>query len=134
MEQLEWTFGLNFNSSSCPNQHLLLLQMNSCLCSFSDTTWRLQGAHSCPHGSSEDTSSSPALFLGAHLEAARCSGLPVGLLLLSWNGSSLKDTSPSPSLFLRAWEKRGGRFWGRMRMEDGKGREQQLELGLSGRW
>ena len=55
MEQLEWTSGLNFNSSSCPNQSLLLLQRNSCICSFSDATWRPQRAHSCPHNSSVDT-------------------------------------------------------------------------------
>lgn len=35
---------LNVSPFSCPKQSLLLLQRNSCVCSFSDITWRLQGA------------------------------------------------------------------------------------------
>lgn len=100
MEQLEWTSGLNFNSSSCPNQSLLLLQRNSCICSFSDATWRPQRAHSCPHSSSVDTGPSFP-FAQTHLEAAGSSGLFARLSPLSQHSSS-EDASPSPPCFLRA--------------------------------
>ena len=65
----------------------------------------------------DDTSPSPALFLGACMEATGSLGPFTGLLLFC-QCRSLKDTSPSPSLFLRAWERRGERSWGRMRMGD----------------
>ena len=96
MEQQEWTSC----PSSCPNQ-IFLLQKNSCDCSFSDTTGKLQGAQGCPHSSSENTSPSPALFLRAHLEAAGSSRLSSGLLLVTQHSNSM-DTSPSPALFLGA--------------------------------
>jgi len=54
-EQLEWAFMLTTSPSSHVNQGPLFQQRNSCIWSFSDTTWRLQGAQghwldssSCP--------------------------------------------------------------------------------------
>lgn len=74
LEQLEWNFLLHFSSSFHPNQSPLVIQRNSCLCSFSVTAWKLQGSRGhllCQHSSSEDASHSPLLFLRAQERGSR---------------------------------------------------------------
>lgn len=63
-----------------------------------------------------NTSLSPALILGTCMEVTESWGPSTGLLFSLCR--SLEDTSLSPSLFLRAWERRGERSRGRMRMGD----------------
>jgi len=104
--------GLEAAGSSGPSAGLLLLSQCS--------------------SSVDQSQSSPLPPPGSHRELRAILWVPPVL-----QHSSTEDTSPSlsPSLLLRAWGRRGERAWVRMRMGNGEGKEkeQQLVLGLSGK-
>lgn len=133
---------LKVSPSSCLNQSLLLLQRNSCLCSFSDITWRLQGAwdhllgFSCCPGTTARRTPVPVLLSSSGLtwRLQQSWGCPLDFSCCPGTAAQRMPVPVLPFSSELGEEKMrglGGKDdrWGRKSDKD-----QQLVQGLSGGW